>query len=240
MNNKYPRVLFVSNSQGTAAGLADGERYGNYPLVIEEQMPGLDCRFWMASDLSVKTICNLYNEIVLQHRPRVLILQSGIIEAALRILPVKLRDLLRVLPGGSKLTKFIHERHGKWLALLSKLNIRFIDVGLEEYINCVKTIQANCVRDKIALVLIEIPPLSEQCENAVLVGNNAVLSKYNDALKKIAGKLNIPIIDPFQGNTDPSRDSLYLPNSVHFTTFGHQIVAENIMAFLSSNSELLL
>jgi hypothetical protein len=198
-NNRYPRVLFVSNSQGTAAGLVDNERYSN--------------------------------------RAKILILQSGIIEAALRILPPKVRELMGVLPGGGILTKFIYARRGQWLNLLAKLNIQFVEVGLEEYINCIKSIHANCVRDKIDLVLIEIPQLSDQFERDVLIGNNAVLSKYNDALKKISRELNIPIIDPFQGNTDPSRNSLYLLNSVHFTTFGHQLIAQNIMAFLSSYLE---
>jgi len=227
------RILFVSNSQGTAAGLEGDLRWSNYPLLVQERMPHLDCRYWMTSDLSVSAVDGLFREIVMQHRADLVILQCGIIECALRILPKGLRDLLRVLPGGRYATKALHDRQKAWRGLLNRLGLRFHDIELPAFRHHLRSIHGKCVQAGFRLVVLRIPLLSEQCERDVLPGNNNVIGEYNRAIDEFTGESGVASLEPFENNPDATRNSLYLKDSVHFSVTGHRLIAENLMGFLS-------
>lgn len=226
------RILFVSNSQGTAAGLDGDLRWSNYPLLVEERMPELDCRYWMASDLSVMSVDTQFREIVMQHRPHQVVLQCGIIECALRILPRDLRDLLRVLPGGRIVTKAIHDRQRGWRSLLNRLGVRFQDVKLPAFLRHLGNIHDKCRELAFGLVILGIPLLSEQCERDVLPGTNQAIGEYNRAIEELARRRDLVFLEPFGGHEDPTRDSLYLKDSVHFSEEGHRVIAWNLVGLL--------
>ena len=230
------RILFVSNSQGAASGLDGDLLWGNYPLLVQERMPHLDCRYWMTSDLSISTVDGLFREIVMQHRPHVVILQCGIIECALRILPRGLRDLLRVLPGGRLVTGFLHDRQRGWRSLLNRLGVRFQDLKPPAFRQHLENIHEKCVKFGFGLVVLKIPLLSEQCEREVLPGNNRVIEEYNRVIDELTGRRGIPTLEPFGDNRDATRNSLYLKDSVHFSEAGHRLVADTIATHLSHDA----
>ncbi len=230
------RILFVSNSQGAASGLDGDLLWSNYPLLVQDRMPDLDCRYWMTSDLSVSTVDGQFREIVLQHRPHLAILQCGIIECALRILPRDFRDLLRIVPGGRFVTKALHDRQRGWRALLNRLGVRFHDLPLPAYRHHLESIRGKCVESGIGLVVLRIPPLSDQCERDLFPGNNRVIEEYNRATDEFARAKGVVCLDPFGNNTDATRNSLYLEDSVHFSVAGHRLIADNLVAHLSHDA----
>jgi hypothetical protein len=138
------RILSISNSQGTSAGLGDEFLFSNYLLLIQQMMPEVDCRYWMMSYLSVVTLNDLFREIVMPHQPDLVILQCGIIEAGLRILPKSTRDILGILPGGRLVTGFLHKRQAKVRKALNLLGIRFLDVNLHQFERCLFEIIKKC------------------------------------------------------------------------------------------------
>lgn len=231
---RTPRVLFVSNSQGTAAGLEGDRRWSNYPLVVQEMLPDVDCRYWMVSELSLFTVDDLFREIVMPHRPDVAVLQTGIIECALRILPRNLRDLLRIVPGGRIITKAIHDRQASWRRMTARLGFRFLDVPLPAYLAHLRSIHGKCASLGIRPVVVRIPPLSASCERDVLPGTNRVIEEYNAAVDELLRTLGTTALDPFAGASDPSRESLFLPGTVHFSEAGHRLIAANVAGFLES------
>jgi hypothetical protein len=187
----------------------------------------------MTSDLSVSTVDGLFREIVMQHRPDLLILQCGIIECALRILPKGVRDLLRVLPGGRYVTKALHDRQKAWRDLLNRVRLRFHDVELPAFRYHLRNIHGKCVEFGFRLVVLRIPLLSEQCERDVLPGNNTVIAEYNRAIDDFTVECGVASVEPFGNNAEATRDSLYLRDSVHFSETGHRLIAENLALFLS-------
>ena len=228
------RILFVANSQGTAAGFDGDLFWSSYPLLVQERMPHLDCRYWMASNLDVSTIDTMFREIIRQHRPDLVILQCGIIECALRILPRGLRDLLRILPGGRHVTKVLHDRQRAWRSLLNRFGIRFLDVEPEAFRTHLRGIREKCAECGFRLAVLRIPLLSEQCERDVLPGTNEMIAKYNGLIDRLAEEGGIFFLDPFEKNTDDTRNSLFLKDSVHFSEKGHRLITENLVRFLSS------
>ena len=88
------------------------------------------------------------------------------------------------------------------------------------------------------LVVLQIPLLSDQCERDVLPGNNSVIAEYNQAIDEFSAECGVESLDPFANNEDPTRNSLYLKDSVHFSEKGHRLVAENLVRFLSRERAL--
>lgn len=229
------RVLFVSNSQGTAAGLEGDLRWSNYPLLVQDAIPEIECRYWTMSELTVASVDSLFREIVMPHRPDVVILQCGIIESALRILPRDLRDLFRIVPGGRFLTRALHARQARWRRFLSRRGIRFLDMPLAQFLSHVRSVRGKCASLGARLAVVRIPLLSERCVRELLPDNNGIIAAWNLALADACRDEGIPLLDPFDGADDPTRDSLFLDATVHFSERGHRLIAANIVRFLGED-----
>jgi len=237
MSNQHKtRVLFVGNSQSTSAGLNDQSRWANYPSLVQTHFTQLECHYWLMSSLSVATIDNQFDEIITQHQPDIVILHPGIIEGSLRILPTKLKDLLRVLPGGRFITGTLHKRRRGWYIFLSKLNIQFFEVNINDYQKHLRNIADRCGHLNYKLIFMTVAPLSESHERRFVPGNNEILVKYNLVLSAVARDYNVPIINTFANNLDPTNRSLYLEEGgVHFSVAGHKLIAKNIINFMDQH-----
>jgi len=229
-----PRLLVVANSQGTPSGLSAPDRYLSYPLQIQALLCEVDCTVWAMSSLSVETVNSQFLEVVLQHRPNIVVLQCGIIEGCPRILPKRLRAVLEHVVLGRTLTGFLHKHRVAWLRFLSRLGVQFRDMSISEFKMHLRDVHAKCRKEGIELVLVSIPTLSEEFDRNVVPLAIKVMSHYDAALLDIARSLDIPDVDAFHGATDPKRNSLYLPASVHFSVAGHTLIARNIANFLTN------
>lgn len=229
------KILLVSNSQGTPAGLPEDESGSCYTRLVQDALPGFGFACFTFSYLHAGTVDTQFREIVSSNRPDLVVLQLGIIEAALRILPKRVRDFLGAVPGGAFVTKAIHDRQGPWRRFLARRGWRFQDVPCEAFRTHLGNIAARCAAAGIRLAVVRIPPPSLRCERGNFPGNAAEIARYDAAIDEAAASLRFDVVDPFRGNADPTRDSLYLPDSVHFSAAGHRLVARNILEYLAGH-----
>lgn len=228
------KVLFVSNSQGAASGLQLDEIYASYPHLVQGELPEINCIFWNRSYLNVTEVNDSFSEIILNHKPDVVFLQCGIIEAGMRILPKRLRDVLRGVYGGKIITNYLHKHQVAWRRLLSKFNIAFTDFTLKEFRDALNGIIQQCSKHQIEIVVIITPLLSVQCDEEFLHGNNQVIEKYNSVMTDVCRENRIRYIVPQFERFDPTRNSLYISNSVHFSKDGHKLIAQQLVNFIKT------
>ena len=229
-----PSVLFISNSQGTAAGLGDTGTRLNYPSLIADQLPELNCHYWLMSDNSVAMVDSLFSEMVVQCQPDIIVLQCGIIEAGLRILPKRWRNFFNAVPGGNGVTGIMQKNRSWWINSLHQRGWRFVEIGLKDWEQHLKNICQKCRQHDYKLLLVNIPLLSENCEATRLPGNNPLLNQYNKILKELAPNYSLSVVEPFAGNTDLSRNSLYIDDTVHFSAAGHQLISANLKPIIAN------
>lgn len=230
------RILFVSNSQGTAAGLNDEEFWMSYPHQVKKLLPKSECIIWAESDNSVANIDNHFREIILQHDTDFVFLQCGIIEGSLRILPRGLKDILAMLPGGKYLTGTIRNHRRQWMKLLNSIGLKFHEIDLRKFESHLTNIIKKSKENHIELGLLAIAPLSHDFITNMIPGNNESLAKYNSVLVKIAKKHNIQLIDSIENQSNIALNELYVKNTVHFSVKGHELIAKNIANFIISST----
>lgn len=226
-------VLIVSNSQGTAAGLPDDFLYKSYPHLLAAEFPNVNFIFWNMSNLSVETVDGLFREIVLQHSPALVLFQLGIIETGFRILPKYMKNLFSVLPFGRSITGLIHKNQKHWRKLLSSFGIIFVETNKNAFEVHLKNIIDKARENKIGVSFIEIPLLSQQCNEEWLFKNNITIDEYNNIITSVCIENGVDVIKPFLNCPDNTRNSLFLNDSVHFTIDGHRLVAHNITEYLT-------
>jgi SAM-dependent methyltransferase len=235
--SQRPRLLVVANSQGAPSGLNGPDRYLSYPLQLQGLLPTVDCTVWAMSSLTVETVASGFDEVVLQHRPTVVVLQCGVIEGCPRILPKRLRAILECVSAGRGVTRFLHRHRASWIRLLNHVGTRFCDMQISEFERHLREVCDKCHREGIQLVLVGIPMLAREFEQAHVPQANQTLATYDSVLRGVAEELKLRVADSLLGATDPTRDTLYLPGSVHFSVAGHALVAGNIA---SSVADLML
>lgn len=222
--------MLISSSQGTAAGLTPAGGGANYPSLISAHLSDDECHYWLMSDNSLATIDTLFGEMIDQVHPEVVVLQCGIIEAAERILPSWARGACRILPGGKWLSGCLHHHRVKWLNLLTRLGIRWVELPLANFNQHLDSIEQQCAKHGYRLVVAEIPLLSDRCEAELLPGNNTILNQYNDSLKEWAqSHPSAVVVNIFAHNQDETRNTLYIDGTVHFSVAGHQLIAQNLL-----------
>lgn len=226
------RVLIVSNSQGTAAGLADDDILSSYPHLLRSRFPELEFHFWNRSYLSVIEVDQAYREIILQHQPDIVVLQLGIIECGSRILPPRVRDFFRIVPFGGRITKLLHDQQRQWRRFLRRLNLYFVDFPEEVYRTSLKSLFTKLKSSQVKVLCLAIPELSEQCNDEFLFDNNKQIAHYNCLTEEASAELGVKMLRVFDNCDDKTRNSLYLKDSVHFSKKGHRLVSDTIAPFL--------
>jgi lysophospholipase L1-like esterase len=185
------------------------------------------------SNLTVALANDQFDEVVLQHQPDMAVLQCGVIEGCPRILPRRARTVLETMSWGRTLTRFLYGHRRAWIHLLATLGVCYCDVPPQEFSRHIRGLSSRCKGAGIRLVLVRVPTLSDEFDRKSVPGAIAALSAYDAILLDVARELEIPVVDPLLGAGDPTRDTLYLPGTVHFSVTGHTLVAENIVRFLA-------
>jgi hypothetical protein len=96
------------------------------------------------------------------------------------------------------------------------------------------SVQAKCSAEGIQLVFVRIPMLSEEFDRGVVPRAIETMARYDVALVEVADRLGTPVVDVLRNATDPTRNSLYFHGTVHFSVAGHTLIAQNLVAFLTS------
>ena len=84
LNNKSPRILLASNSQGTIAGVSQEK---SYPSILQEKLGSeFEVHRILVSGWTLRDLSNSLTDNVLSIDPDFVVMNFGIIESAQRIL----------------------------------------------------------------------------------------------------------------------------------------------------------
>jgi lysophospholipase L1-like esterase len=220
------RIVLVSNSQGTPAGVDAGQ---HYPALVRNQLvPEDEVHLLVVSGWSVGSVTLNVSNIV-DVEPDVVVLQLGIVEAARRILSTREKDLLRRFGRLSRpLTRLLHTRRQQVIRLRNTLGLDTRLYSPEQFDREIRELLSALTARGIDAVLLEIPPFSPEFEREhyPLIGDD--VETFNSILRRNGA---VPLLPP---GTDTH--SIWQPGTVHFTREGHRIAAERIVELVRERS----
>lgn len=219
-NDKAPRILLASNSQGTSAGVSQGQ---NYPSMLQEMLGSeLEVHRMLISGWTLRDFYNNLTDNVLSLAPDFVVMHFGIIECAQRILSNWEKGFLSLLPWGGRVTGFLHHNRAAVLKLRNALGLRARQVSLQDYSASVRDV-ADCLGKFQIPYLFLRTPLFPDDGNAV--GHpfiNQDVTTFNGALDEYASL-------SFEACAGGWTTDDYQPGTVHFSQAGHRKIAELLM-----------
>jgi hypothetical protein len=216
------RVAIVSNSQGTAAGVAHGR---HYPALVRDALAGEhELHFLVVSGWSIGDF-NLHIDTLVDARPDLVVVQIGIVEAARRILSTAEKRVLRKLGrAGQKLTKLLHDRRQSVIRTRRRLRIDARMYTPERFDRELGAFLATLRNAGADVLLFEIPPFSSEYERLWYPHISDDLATFNDVLRRHGA---VPLLPP-----DADTFAIWQPGTVHFTPEGHRLVADRVTSLV--------
>lgn len=219
-NNKAPRILLASNSQGTSAGVSQEQ---NYPSILQEKLgPEFEVHRILISGWTLRDLSNSLTDNVISIAPDCVVMHFGIIESAQRILSNGEKRFLSLLPGGGRITGFLHRNRAAVLKLRHSLGLQARQVSLREYSASVRDV-ADCLgKLQIPYLFLRTPLFPDDGDAVGHPFINQDVTTFNGVLD---GYASIPIEACAGGWTMDD----YQPGTVHFSAAGHRKIAELLM-----------
>lgn len=223
------RVSIVTNSQGTRTGVSLGE---SYPALARRELTalGFDVQLLVMSGWSIVDV-NAQLENVLLFEPDLVLVQIGIVECTRRILSRREKNLLSVVPGGWRVTRWLHDRRAPVVRVRRRLGIDAREVKLPLFEAEVERLVAAIGETGAELVLLEIPSLPAGHDADYLPHGNEDIEAYNRVLRKHRAQELLRRSDPL--------DELFQEQSVHLSPAGHLLAAERLVAIVSDRLEII-
>jgi hypothetical protein len=211
------RVSLIANSQGTSRGIAYGE---SYPALFMAAVPDLTVQILAMSAWSFQDVV-VHFENVLLFRPRIAIVQLGIIECTRRILSEREKAFFLLLPGGRRATFALHHRRMQVIRLRRRLHIDTRVSTPVDFRSHVGRVLDKFSKGDIEPMLLEIPPFSPAYEERYYPFINEDVELFNEVLREFGA---VPFLD--------DRDvagPIYQEGTVHFNVEGHRLVADRLV-----------
>lgn len=215
------KLFIISNSQGTDLGVQKGD---NYPILVQKYFrDNFETGLLLRSGWSVINFCN-HIEDICQLKPNLVIIQIGIIDCAKRILSEKEKFLLSFIPHGKKITKFLHKNNAQVIRIREKLSVTTRVVPEKEFEKRLTCLLTFLNKFNIRYFLIDIPILPSNCPYNILINKDIV--QYNNIMKRFGSKTMIYKSDNLEKIFQSG------PGIVHFSKFGHRLIADRICKFI--------
>lgn len=123
---------------------------------------------------------------------------------------------------------------------------KFGDTDITTFYGALDTLLANLRSQYVGATILEATPLqtdwtTRPAANGTSDGKNSqglMLSDYVDAIKQVAGKYSVPVLDLYHGMFYPFNSdfkSKYMTDSLHPTRAGHLLLADKIGNFINAN-----
>lgn len=123
---------------------------------------------------------------------------------------------------------------------------KFGDTDITTFYGALDTLLANLRSQYVGATILEATPLqtdwtTRPAANGTSDGKNSqglMLSDYVDAIKQVAGKYSVPVLDLYHGMFYPFNSdfkSKYMTDSLHPTRAGHLLLADKIGKFINAN-----
>jgi len=213
----------LTNSQGTSAGVELEEAY---PVLLASeledivQLNRISVGGWKMDDF-----LNIIDDNVLVLRPKIVIIQAGIVECAQRILSLFEKKLLRMTPFGRKISKWAHIHRAIVLKMRNKLGIATRLQSPIVFQSHVNTLWEKITRSGSQCVFVEIPKFADGGQDLRHPFINHDIEIFNGILRQYSSISCETVVMELQGH-------MYQPESVHFTRKGHTGIASKIAADL--------
>lgn len=219
-NNKIPRILLASNSQGTSAGVSQEQ---SYPSVLQERLgPEFEVHRILISGWTLRDFSNNLTDNVLAISPDFVVMHFGIIESAQRILSNWEKGLLSLVPLGGRITGFLHHHRAAVLKLRHSLGLQARQVSLPDYSASVRDVANNLGKLHIPYLFLRIPLFPDDGDAVGHPFINQDVATFNGVLNEYASI-------SFDACTGGWTMSDYQHGTVHFSEAGHGKVAELLM-----------
>jgi hypothetical protein len=210
------KVVVATNSQGTSAGAETG-----YPFLVADGLAARhDVRVLAMTGFTIRDF-NTHVENVVAIEPDLVVLQVGIVECARRILSVREKELIRLLPASRRLTKALHDRRQRVIRARERIGRTTRLYSVDEFRAELRRFRERVVASGADVVLLEIPRFSERYAALHFPFVNEDIDLFNGALRAEGA---VPLLDG-----EAVDDALWQPGTVHLTQAGHRVAAERLM-----------
>jgi|GEM_PF-2431459 len=212
------RMLILGNSQGTRIGLASGN---SYPVLLQQMLgDGVEVHRMLVSGWTLRDVAAVFDDNVLVLAPDLVVLQFGIVEAAQRILSDKAKAFFGLIPGGVRVTAWLHRHRAHVLRWRHALGISTRLVDPQEFSQLLAQILATMTARGIRHCLIRMPSFPDggaamrhPFVNQDIAVYNRVMDAYDCLAVEDAAGWNAQCIQS---------------GTVHFTEAGHSVIATQL------------
>jgi len=221
VKQRHPIVVLLTNSQGTSAGV---ELQEAYPVLLASELKGIvELHRISIGGWKINDFLNTIDDNVIVLRPAVVIVQTGIVECAQRILSELEKKILRFVLLGSSLTKWMHQHRASVLRIRQRLGLTTRSLKLSAAKSCVDAIHQKLKAVGITCVFVEVLKFSDAGKSLRHPFINNDIDAYNAVLRQY-DSISFDLIVENLGTR------LYQLNSVHFTSEGHKAIASALAA----------
>lgn len=217
------RIVLVTNSQGSSLGVPMGS---NYPSVLQELLgPDFDLHWLLISGWTVRELITNLADNVLVWKPDLLVVHLGMVECSQRILSVREKNFMSLLPFGRSITAFLHRRRRQVLRCRHRLGISTRVVPPGEFAAAIREIEARAAEHGIRTLFLPTFKFADAGASLDHPFVNEDIEQYNRMLPGY-GEVPADILNQYGLST------IYQSQNVHFNENGHRVVAEILAAAL--------
>jgi len=210
------KVVLLTNSQGTSTGVHLEEAY---PAQLSRCLAHqVDIHRISIGGWSTVNFVEILDDNVIVLRPDIVIVQTGIVECAQRILSDSEKKILRFVLFGSSLTKWMHQHRASVLRIRQRIGMTTRSLKPSASASHVDAIHQKLRDAGIKCAFIEVLKFSDGGIDLRHPFINDDIDAYNAVLRQYDSISVDAIVEELGAR-------LYQPNSVHFTIEGHKAIA---------------
>lgn len=208
------RIVIVTNSQGSSAGLPPGL---NYPALLRELLgPRFELTAIVISGWTIADIITNLADNVIVIKPDLVIFHVGIVEAAQRILSDREKTVIALLPFGRRITALLHRRRASVLTWRRRLGLISRVVPPQIFEQLLERLASILKSHGISSLFIRMPLFPDGGKSLDHPYVNEDISLYNQMLTRF---------ESYQPE-EPVHHSYFQVGTVHFSAEGHRWFAK--------------
>lgn len=211
------KIFLASNSQGTSVGISPEL---SYPCVLQDLLgPEYAVHRILISGWTLRDFADNLTDNVYSLRPDFVVMNFGIIEGAQRILSNWEKRFLSLIPGGARVTGFLHRNRASVLELRHFFGLQARQVSLADYSVAVRDVAGAFGRLDIPYLFLRTPLFPDGGNSLKHPYINHDISIYNAVVNEYE---SICLDESAEG----WEMSDYQYGSVHFSAAGHRKIAK--------------
>lgn len=210
------RIVILSNSQGTSAGLAPGV---GYPAMLQQLLQDkAEVHRLLISGWTLRDVVLALDDNVLALKPDLVILQFGIVEATQRILSSRAKSFFASVPLGGHITKLLYSHRARVLHWRKALGLPARIMRPTDFGNLLAQVIGALAANGAAYRLIRMPCIPDAGASMRHPFINQDIALFNKEMDRYD---SLSLEERIAG----WNEQCIQPGTVHFTETGHRAVA---------------